>query len=565
MPKISFERAKSTCELIQNLFNFHLLYPPVRDNGNEYILNDLEGQIYLNENEMMSQELFSEIIESSNSLDNLPNAQQSIINAFTQSNKQLTAILNSQSQAIKALVERFYSWDVTSLQLYKDKINRDNLVTNQEILWNAAKLNSIEFSKEQLNVIYSSGRFDYTDQFLMELQENIDWSAISKNPNILWDKKLLDYYKDKLNWSNLISTSNFKWNSENLKSYVSSFDNNAKYALSTSGNVEWTLELINEFADIWNWHRLSQNIHIKWSEDLFVKYIHRWDYYYLSTNTAFCWSQSIIERYESKWSFFDLSKNEGVPWNEYLIRKYIQKINPNNLFRNSGVYWTESMLENLTELLDKAVTQFTSGSQVTGWHLISIADGHWKTKDILERYEHKLFWWCICENRNTKWDNYLINRFSDKIFCRYNMYWGSNMGLSRLCRNQSFPWTLNLIEKHEKEIERAYGLRDVFCNPNLLITLDFIRKYKDKLDFGSLINNPNLFLTSEILDEFKEKAWSWKGISGSSNVLWNSEILNKYKKLDWNEIAKNQSVYQKIIKPIVNRPILDLIMNEQFA
>jgi len=531
----SFEKAKSFSERIINLSNFHLVYPPIKEGSNDYILGDLESQIY--DTDSNNQDLLDAILAESTDSANSYSVRQVFINSIAHANNPLANILVSRSEAIKILIVRFYSWDITSLELHKDLIDKNIIIENKEILWSSQKILALNFSENQLVKIYSAGRFDHVEQFLFEAKYQINWSAISGNPNIQWNDKLLDYYQDKISWDNLIWKNDFKWTFENLKKYSCYFDWLAWSRISRSLNVKWTPEVFNEFGNQLNWRQLSENEGIHWDDNLIAQYNNR--------------------------LYFDLlSKNKAVLWNETLIKKYIQKINLQSIFSNEGIQWTINDLDKLSNILDRDITNF-SNYNLTGWDLIS--EHAILHHNILITFESKLTWWRICGNQNIRWDEDSIKRFYKKIFVIYNVfYWTSNAGVYDLCKNTNFPWTEQLIVQNQSLIDTAMGWYGLSSNPNLPVSMDFIRKYADKLNFGCLTGNLALFITKELIEEF-EKKWNWKTISKSNNVQWSCDLLNKYEQFEWEEISKNGSVYNQIIRPIMNHITLNLMMNEQFA
>lgn len=78
------------------------------------------------------------------------------------------------------------------------------------------------------------------------------------------------------------------------------------------------------------------------------------------------------------------------------------------------------------------------------------------------------------------------------------------------------------------------------------LTYDFIREFKDSVDWRCLSSNANLVLTPEFIDEFEDR-WSWPYISAYKNL--ELDDYRRYKdKLHWSNICRNQKMSEEILR-----------------
>lgn len=99
--------------------------------------------------------------------------------------------------------------------------------------------------------------------------------------------------------------------------------------LSSNLHLDWSLELIDEFIDKWDWRSISSGVIGKyvWTEYIIERYYDRISWTSLSYNQDIPWSEKLIDRYEDKIDWIKLSSNAGIPWTKELVKKYEDKIN----------------------------------------------------------------------------------------------------------------------------------------------------------------------------------------------------------------------------------------------
>ena len=108
---------------------------------------------------------------------------------------------------------------------------------------------SQELSKEAWKRL--SHEFKWNEELLRKYRDEIDWDALSENTNMLWTASILEEFKTYIDWKVL-----------------------SGYA--PEGLL--TPKIIEQFADRWDWHKLSDNNNLKLSYALLDKFADKWDW-----------------------------------------------------------------------------------------------------------------------------------------------------------------------------------------------------------------------------------------------------------------------------------------------
>ena len=74
--------------------------------------------------------------------------------------------------------------------------------------------------------------------------------------------------------------------------------------LSNNTSVRWSLELIDQFKDKWNWKHLSRNVSLNWWSETLLKYFEdKWDWIELSDNLNLNLNINLIDKFKTKWNW----------------------------------------------------------------------------------------------------------------------------------------------------------------------------------------------------------------------------------------------------------------------
>ena len=104
---------------------------------------------------------------------------------------------------------------------------------------------------------YLSERMSWNEQFLDKYKDKVNWEMISGNDDILWTSSMLERFKSLINWDELSESGNQRtFTAYNLETYYNFW--NWK-SLSSNSNIRFSLELIDQFIDNWDWEKLINN------------------------------------------------------------------------------------------------------------------------------------------------------------------------------------------------------------------------------------------------------------------------------------------------------------------
>jgi hypothetical protein len=111
------------------------------------------------------------------------------------------------------------------------------------------------------------------------------------NFNIKWTESLYDEFKDKIYIGALSRCTSFPWTEEFIDKHILDLF----YSVTPEGEVEksyfannpglpWSEQLVDKYAEHWDWMRLSMNESVPFTIEMLDKYADKWDYESLEFN-----------------------------------------------------------------------------------------------------------------------------------------------------------------------------------------------------------------------------------------------------------------------------------------
>lgn len=357
-------------------------------------------------------------------------------------------------------------------------------------------------------------------QFQLNLYKDLlDWNKIAANENINWSLDILNEFHDTINWGSLTTNSGAFVNKKLLEIFEAKIDwfgNDNFYGDSITANegIYWDKETIEKYQDIINFEKLS-----------------------ISTNVD--WSESLLDKYRDKWNLTELAHNESIPWTLSLFEKYLDE----SYFFYFGVQTNKNLIS--FELVEKY-------SHLMDWHNISLNSAlPWVEKDLLNYWDEKIVWTGIACNR-------FLFANDKNFFQKHYDKWQPiiNEVLGYFSGNETFPWTKPLIEK-----------------------------YKLSLDWNLLCSNEGIVWNSDLIDSFpKHIIWGgWKpceledetgsvispvggkrhesGLIENKSAPWSIDFLQKYEhELEFEALESNNAVWDKAFKPYIDDEMIETIV-----
>lgn len=99
-----------------------------------------------------------------------------------------------------------------------------------------------------------SGIFPWTEQLLEKYKDKIDWEEISSNNTMVWTASILEKFQARLDWDTLSRSSNESILTAEL---FERFKNKWNWSeLSGNSDTHLNYELIDRFIDCWDWKKL---------------------------------------------------------------------------------------------------------------------------------------------------------------------------------------------------------------------------------------------------------------------------------------------------------------------
>ena len=130
---------------------------------------------------------------------------------------------------------------------------------------------------------------------LLKHEYLLDWSLISENEAISWDADIIKAGQGRWDWK-ILSTNPAVFRDVNLIE-IFNYHIHWEYAndpycttIASNTGINWTIELIEKYEDLWDYHQMSHNTHIPWTESLIDKYINKWDWESMSSNQSLPWT-----------------------------------------------------------------------------------------------------------------------------------------------------------------------------------------------------------------------------------------------------------------------------------
>jgi|GEM_PF-1312878 len=351
---------------------------------------------------------------------------------------------------------------------------------------------------------------NWDTDMLENLDEKIDWTALWKIKNIKLDLDFFKKYESKIEFSSIHLSKNIEWSSDLLSEYGDRFDW-SKWLITKEPLS--TIENLRSYSDKLDWSSVSQRLNIEFTED-------------------------ILEEFSEKWNWKKLSSNKNLPLSVEFIQKHIEQLDFDELSMNP-IAW-----------------------------------------DLIYKYPTSKKW---------NWDKVILNPAIsynkdsfDFIFSHYKRYYETKEFTNPILKKMALPsFLFRVFTRQQNDI--SYFLQDdfikylpwenlcKFCNTKL--TLDFIEKYKGKLNFKEsefirnhrdiiskdfIESNIELFnpahysfyylpLTIEMLNKLSDKI-NWNSLSSSEKLDWTWDFIDThYDKFNFFRLSENKGIYDKLV------------------
>jgi hypothetical protein len=258
-------------------------------------------------------------------------------------------------------------WTIEFIESIKHKIDFYELSMNKSVPWSEALIdkyvNSWDFSELGANdgvpwdlrlfekyldvshlesfLVQNHLKLNSDINFIEKYKDNVSWFAVCSNPDLPWKElNLLERWKKDLCWGGLGNNEKLFGIYDNFfKNNLTNWATDPRSFRCISGNkgMYWSSEIINGYADLWDWNYLCANEAVAWNSNLIEFFADRiiWggelpceltdeDGNFISETGGYCcvpglvdnigvqWSVELIDRYKSEIEFIALSQNKGA-------------------------------------------------------------------------------------------------------------------------------------------------------------------------------------------------------------------------------------------------------------
>ncbi len=378
-----------------------------------------------------------------------------------------------------------------------------------------------------------------------------DHYHLMNNEFIEWDNKQLESLNDKIDWTAIWKIKNINLDFEFFKKYEKQIDFSS---IHLSKNIKWTDNLLAEFGDKFEWSKWLITKEPLSTIDNLRRFNEILDWSFVSLRINIEFSENIIEEFAEKWDWKKLSSNKNLPLSVEFIQKHIDQLDFDALSQNP------------------------------------------KSLELIYKYPKSKKW---------NWEKVILNpaiiynkESFDFVFNNYKRQYEAKEFTNPIMKKMALPSFLFRVFSHQQNDISYFLSADFikylpwenlcrFCNTKL--PLDFIEKYKDKLNFkeSEFIRNHHEIITTEFIlanfDLFNSEHYSfyyqpitiellskydskinWNNLSSSEKLDWTWEYIDiHFDKFNLFRLAENKGIFEKlIIDKLTKQEIFDFLDNE---
>lgn len=162
---------------------------------------------------------------------------------------------------------------------------------------------------------------------------NFNESYLTYNKKVIWDIPTIEVVKDKIDWKGFYHINGLELDLTFFKTFEEYINFNAIYL---NRNIDWSNELLDKYADKWEWNRLMARPITATPRNI-AKYNDRYDWDSFSSNWHLVLTEELIDTYKDNWNWVKLSSNSNLKLNKKGIEKYKERLCFNGLSRNAAM------------------------------------------------------------------------------------------------------------------------------------------------------------------------------------------------------------------------------------
>ena len=141
-----------------------------------------------------------------------------------------------------------------------------------------------------------SGDFNWSETLLEKFQDMVDWNEISENRNIRWTVSMIQKFKNRINWDKFSEYINEDSLTETI---LETFKNKWQWhKLSVNRDVPLTYDLLDKYADLWDWEEIIDNYRNNVFESYAIEFYERYREHIpvAKVQKSYLWQQFVCQQ-----------------------------------------------------------------------------------------------------------------------------------------------------------------------------------------------------------------------------------------------------------------------------
>ena len=443
--------------------------------------------------------------------------------------------LSQEREITKEIFDKPQLKQKLQLQLFGGDIYKGEIIelyqTDQYISYKSVLLECEPFEIDNSFhvTIYKGGVNKPDIKFLIDLPENEELkrklirrgmyhNILSNNDSI--SIKDIQNYIDLWNWKELAENPKTDWIDTNIfKLFLENGDGSVWNNISEKAPVESIKIVIHQYAEYWNWSKLTErfddnfiNEHIEkynwdfeeisYKETEFVISLISnpaltfcdWDWNYLSKNLPDKFIEEHIEDFA--WDYYEITVSKNEVFKNIFI-KYKDKL---DTLISKNWNWQFISEEINLNFLHKNISAFASKLD---WHIVLnrfLNNAEIITKCLKEEPFKSLLKLYLPDNFVVAHQKYLWTTSLIDFFEQQNLIqWESKAYINGFDTNVNVEWDNTSFEKYQSHITTEVG---------------FLNVSKQILDYS-------------LIEKFPDFAWNWEGVTKNKNLINNQTFIEK--------------------------------------
>jgi hypothetical protein len=347
------------------------------------------------------------------------------------------------------------------------------------------------------------------------LKDKLDWDSIWRFPNIKFDLNFFKKYEDRINFKSITSSNSIEWSDEFVAAYGDKFEVDERNILSKALS---NINFVRIHKDVIDWCKSSRYLNFGFTDSSMNEFENYIDWDSFSNNPNLPLTFEFLQKYKDKWNYNSLSWN---PASLPLIFEFPTMIDWNwdLVIVNRGLKYNQDNFNFIFK--------------------------HYSDKHQLKNFE------------NPKYKNYAIYYFLHRlvqmnrdISSFFNDNYLKFMSFDLLSSKEQLNLNLDFITKYKDKLN--FKDRNLIRNISEIVTEDFIIMNIEKFDLNTRYIY-NLPISRDFIFYYI-KDIDWRVLSRSRKLDWNWDFLNEHwDKFHTTALSENIGIYEKLINQTMSK------------